>query len=1348
MANEFIIRKGYKSFSDSQITGSLSVTNAVTASFFSGSFRGDGSQLTGIDGFPFTGSARITGSLVVVGPVNATTFTGDGSQLTGIEGFPYTGSAEITGSLEVTGSISTDTDATINNLTVGKGGGNQETNTVLGYEALISNVEGEGTVAIGYKALSSSLASMGPNTAVGNQALRNNIYGFRNTAVGSGALFSNTGGDFNTAVGNTALASNIEGHENIAVGDGTLNDNTQGDNNTGVGTFALHSNIDGGNNTGIGHSSLFYNTTGSQNVGLGNDALLNNVSGSNNIAIGSKAGRYAGSSTTPLTSINNSILLGFQARALNATGDTNEIVIGHNIVGLGSNTTVIGNNSTVSTTLKGAVSASLFSGSFVGDGSQLTGIEGFPFTGSARITGSLVVVGSVNATSFIGSLQGTATTASYIQLTNVDGFTAYSSSVNTAIGSVLNATTPLTATVNTTNTPFTLTSQSIVVANSTNGNLIINLPDLNTVVGTPNQKPIVVYKNDYSQNVIYVNPSGSQLINGASQDLIVSIQLAVIYNPTSAGWVTEGTSAQSLAELELFFVPKTETGSLSVATASYVQYNNVANKPTLVSGSSQISFTGITNKPTLVSGSSQISFSGITGKPTLVSGSAQISFAGITNKPTDIVSSSVQVKGYNVFATTGSNQFNGSQAITGSLTVTGQVVAQTLNVQQVTSSIVYSSGSNIFGNNSGNTQQFTGSVSVTGSLAVNGALSGTSAAFSGLVTTNDNLRALQTTTSANSQIIADSDNGSTLRAAIITFGSTASDSLLGILRASNSMLYKDGGKLAIGTRSAQDLVLSTNDTVRLTITSTGTATFASTVTATGNVRSINGGVDGTFQDAFVGVYSSNNNEQNAIQTAVSSGASQSGFRLQVSNGGGSSGRTTVVDFLRDRQLFYTNVGIGTTSPSANLHVVRANDGGSGTPGVILSTGNGANDIVRFQDGTTTVAVVKNSGNIGIGTTSPDVTGFGWRTLTIKGGTGSGEAGVIELQNTVSVSNDQNLGIIAFLDGTSRNAQISVRRQSSTSTAHMDFWTNAGAGLVERMRITSTGRVMIGGSSGTLDPVWQGMSVHGIDGTDKVIIGYLSSSTNGAVIGAHISGLDNWANLNYEANNHIFRYQQAEILRITSGGYLQLSNDGNYIASGSPYHQIKNTAATMTVYFLNHNAAGDGLLVNLNTNNTDYHYFRGYSNSAGGNRIIIYSNGNIQNANNSYGALSDVKLKENIQDASPKLDDLMKVKIRNYNLIGEETKQIGVIAQELEEVFPSMIDESEDYDEVDVPQLDEEGNEVLNEEGEVITIRERINKGTKTKSVKYSVFVPILIKAIQEQQSQIESLKAEIQTLKQ
>ena len=73
------------------------------------------------------------------------------------------------------------------------------------------------------------------------------------------------------------------------------------------------------------------------------------------------------------------------------------------------------------------------------------------------------------------------------------------------------------------------------------------------------------------------------------------------------------------------------------------------------------------------------------------------------------------------YATTGSNTFNGTQTITGSICTngniitTGQIVAQTINVQQVTSSIIYSCGSNVFGTDINNTQTFTGSMFITGS---------------------------------------------------------------------------------------------------------------------------------------------------------------------------------------------------------------------------------------------------------------------------------------------------------------------------------------------------------------------------------------------------------------------------------------------------------------------------------------------------------------------------------------------------------------------------------------------------------------------------------------------------------
>jgi hypothetical protein len=69
---------------------------------------------------------------------------------------------------------------------------------------------------------------------------------------------------------------------------------------------------------------------------------------------------------------------------------------------------------------------------------------------------------------------------------------------------------------------------------------------------------------------------------------------------------------------------------------------------------------------------------------------------------------------------TNSKQLTGSYAITGSLTITDTLTAQTLVVQTITSSVLYSSGSNTFGNDLSNRQTFTGSVLITGSLNVNG----------------------------------------------------------------------------------------------------------------------------------------------------------------------------------------------------------------------------------------------------------------------------------------------------------------------------------------------------------------------------------------------------------------------------------------------------------------------------------------------------------------------------------------------------------------------------------------------------------------------------------------------------
>jgi hypothetical protein len=89
--------------------------------------------------------------------------------------------------------------------------------------------------------------------------------------------------------------------------------------------------------------------------------------------------------------------------------------------------------------------------------------------------------------------------------------------------------------------------------------------------------------------------------------------------------------------------------------------------------------------------------------------------AGGTMTPRIVIKAESGNVGIGVTSPTYNLEVSGSGYISGSLTVAGTITAQKLNVQQITSSVIYSSGSNIFGNDITNTQTFTGSLQATGS---------------------------------------------------------------------------------------------------------------------------------------------------------------------------------------------------------------------------------------------------------------------------------------------------------------------------------------------------------------------------------------------------------------------------------------------------------------------------------------------------------------------------------------------------------------------------------------------------------------------------------------------------------
>ena len=126
---------------------------------------------------------------------------------------------------------------------------------------------------------------------------------------------------------------------------------------------------------------------------------------------------------------------------------------------------------------------------------------------------------------------------------------------------------------------------------------------------------------------------------------------------------------------------------------------------------------------------------------------------------------------------------------------------------------------------------------------------------------------------------------------------------------------------------------------------------------------------------------------------------------------------------------------------------------------------------------------------------------------------------------------------------------------------------------------------------------------------------------------------------------------------------------------------------------------------------------------GADKMAVRDSGNVVNANNSYGALSDSRIKENIVDASSQWNDIKALKVRKYNLIGSTLTQIGVVAQEVEAAGMSGL-----VDEAKLSEPDADGNDVIR------------------KNVKYSVLYVKAIKALQEAMTRIETLETKVAAL--
>jgi hypothetical protein len=401
-----------------------------------------------------------------------------------------------------------------------------------------------------------------------------------------------------------------------------------------------------------------------------------------------------------------------------------------------------------------------------------------------------------------------------------------------------------------------------------------------------------------------------------------------------------------------------------------------------------------------------------------------------------------------------------------------------------------------------------------------------------------------------------------------------------------------------------------------------------------------------------------------------------------------------------------NVGIGIITPSQPLHVYSTTT----TTSTFFET-NAVNSYIGLKS---------TSGITYIGNVSSSMTfeAGGSERMRIASN------GLVSIANTFSSSN-YKLGVSssAYINGTNNKGIFITDNATYASIVGLNKEISAynkleirASGTDGQIMLHTNGNVSIGNSTDTGDQLYLAGNLKMVtNGKIDSNGGYLSiNSGTGGNVGIGVASPSYKFHM---SGGQYFLQATSLFSSYTSDGLWGTTAAPSFI--GSPGQVGSSSRYGVSGILLGYQDNGSGLYspaYGFEVKSTDGRPVTGNVVKAivlkdtDSNTLVFYvnNNGNVLNVNNSYGSTSDISIKENIVDATPKLSNLMNVKIRNYNLKADpiKIKQIGVVAQELEEVFPGMVE------------TDTEG----------------------LKSVKYSVFVPMLIKAIQELTTRVQELE--------
>jgi len=416
-------------------------------------------------------------------------------------------------------------------------------------------------------------------------------------------------------------------------------------------------------------------------------------------------------------------------------------------------------------------------------------------------------------------------------------------------------------------------------------------------------------------------------------------------------------------------------------------------------------FTGIGGN----GGTNQLSYfsttSSITGSPNLTFNGSTLAvtgaFAVFTGSAAEFQVNATGVRLGN--AITDAHTITGSLSMSGSFSTVGTITAQTLVVQTVTSSVVYSSGSNVFGNSLSNIQTFTGSVLITGSMQLGSVInSGVGVTFPLSMSLGSTFGTSTVGTNHKLKLFQDSTNPSN------TYGLGISSGLFEIIAGGAT------GEIAFFTSGSEKMRIN----------------------AAGNVGIGTSSPSGAAGLAFV---LNSGASQGRICIKTNSSGDASGDGLQI----GMSGTSAFIEQRENDDLTFAtnateriritssgNVGIGVTSPAAILEIKSSSAtnamrfttsfnaptynvislnatnaegqyigfaGGGGVDAALYyQSGNNGNHIFRTGDGTNFNERMRitSDGAVGIGTSSPS------RRLHVSAAVNGVFEGIL-VENTVS-----------------------------------------------------------------------------------------------------------------------------------------------------------------------------------------------------------------------------------------------------------------------------------------------------------------------------------------------------------